>query len=62
MTDSMDIREACEDIMGETLASRVIADMGIHWCVIAAMADPRNAEHPRASAVLRAWLENEKGK
>lgn len=52
----MDIREACEDIMGEKLASSIIADMGIDWCVVAAMSDPRNADRPRACGVIRAWL------
>ncbi len=56
----MDIREACDDIMGEKLASAIIADMGISWCVLAAMTDPRNARRPHACAVIRAWLENEK--
>jgi len=58
----MDIREACEDIMGEKLASGIIADMGIHWCVVAAMADPRNADRPRACGVIRKWLADQKTK
>lgn len=51
----MDIREACEDIMGERLASNIIADptLGLAWCVVAAMADPRNGDKPRACAVIR---------
>lgn len=56
----MDIREACEDIMGEKLASSIIADMGIHWCVVAAMTDPRNANRPRANGVIRKWLADQK--
>jgi hypothetical protein len=56
----MDIREACEDIMGEQLASDIIADMGIAWCVVAAMADPRNSDKPRACGVIRAWLDEQK--
>jgi len=56
----MDIREACEDIMGENLASNIIADMGIRWCVVAAMSDPRNADKPRACGVIRKWLADQK--
>jgi len=43
----MNIREACEDIMGEKLAATIIADMGIRWCVVAAMADAPS-RRPRA--------------
>ena len=56
----MDIRDACEDIMGEQLASSIIADMGIHWCVVAAMSDPRNDKRPRACGVIRAWLADQR--
>lgn len=56
----MNIREACEDIMGEKLASSIIADMGIHWCIVAAMADERNAKKPRACAVIRDYLAEQK--
>ena len=56
----MNIREACEDIMGEKLAANIIADMGIHWCVVAAMSDPRNAKRPRACGVIREWLAEQK--
>lgn len=56
----MDIREACEDIMGERLASSIIANMGMHWCVVAAMADPRSDNRPRARTVIRQWLAEQK--
>lgn len=58
----MNIREACEDIMGEKLASSIIADMGIHWCIVAAMADERASKRPRACAVIRAHLAEQKAK
>lgn len=58
----MDIREGCEDIMGEKLASSVIAHMGIAWCVVAAMSDPRNSNKPRANGVIRAWLAEQKAR
>jgi len=58
----MNIREACEDIMGEKLASSIIADpkLGLAWCVVAAMSDARNANRPRACGVIRAWLAEQK--
>ena len=52
----MDIREACEEIMGEKLAARITAAMGLHWCVVAAMSDPRSNDRPAACGVIRAWL------
>ena len=58
----MDIREACEDILGERLASNMIADqkLGLAWCVIAAMSDPRSDKRPRACGVIRAWIEEQR--
>jgi hypothetical protein len=58
----LNIREACEDIMGEKLASNIIADpkLGLHWCVVAAMADERNANRPRACRVISDWLAEQK--
>jgi len=56
----MDIREACEDIMGEKLAASITADMGLNWCVVAAMADPRSDNRPRACSVIRAWLADQR--
>lgn len=56
----MDIREACEDIMGEKLAASITSNMGIHWCVVAAMADPRSDNRPHARAVIRQWLAEQK--
>lgn len=56
----MNIREACEDIMGEKLASSIIDDMGIHWCVVTAMADSNHVNRPRACAAIRAHLAEQK--
>lgn len=56
----MNIREACEDIMGERLASSIIADMGLPWCIVAAMSDPNHTERPRVCAVIRAHLAEQK--
>lgn len=58
----MDIREACADIMGEKLASNIIADptLGLAWCVVAAMLDPRNINRPRACKVIREYIAEQK--
>lgn len=56
----MDIREACEDILGERLASSITADMGQHWTIVAATADPRSYDRPRAMAVIREYLAEQK--
>lgn len=48
--------EACETIMGKRLASNIIADMGLHWCVVAALADDRSDRNPRSVAIIREWL------
>ena len=58
----MDIREAIEDIMGERLASSIIADMGIHWAVIGAMCDPRANDRPTAVRAIREWQAEQKAR
>lgn len=37
------------------VARAIIADQGIHWCVVAAMAAAMTTDDPRALAVIRAW-------
>lgn len=58
----MNIYEACEDIIGKKLAYSIMTNpkLGLHWCVIAAMSDPRNAARPHACAVIRAFLAKQK--
>lgn len=51
----MNIREACANIIGADLATSIIADMGMHWCVVAAMAEARTPRHDKECAVIRAW-------
>lgn len=58
----MDIREALEDVLGERLASSITADMGQHWAIVAATADPRFHERPRAAETIRAHLAEQKRK
>ncbi len=56
----MNIREACASIMGDALARDIIADMGIHWAVVAAMAEARTSDDPAALAAIDAWNAQEK--
>ena len=56
----MNIREACSSIMGDKLARAIIADMGIHWCVVAAMAEAKTSDDARALATIRAWNAEQK--
>lgn len=55
-------RDLCAAIMGAKLADAIIADMGIHWCIVAAMADPEGDRKPEIRAQLRAALAEEKEK
>jgi hypothetical protein len=51
----MNIREACASIMGEKLALAIIADQGIHWAVVAAMAEATTDDDPAAIAAIDEW-------
>ncbi len=48
------IEEACASILGDELAHSIIMDMGVHWAVVAAMADARTSDDPAALAAIRA--------
>jgi hypothetical protein len=50
----MNIREACERVLGKELAASIIADMGINWCVIAAMAEAKVSHGPAVKAAIAA--------
>ena len=56
----MNIREACASIMGEKLARAIIADQGIHWAVVAAMAEAKTSDDPAAIAAIDAWNAQQK--
>ena len=56
----MTIQEACASIMGRKLAEAITNDQGIHWCVVAAMAEARVSDDPRALATLRKWVADRK--
>ena len=52
----MNIREACEHIMGRDLAASMIKDMGVHWCALAAMADCKVSHGPECKAAISAYF------
>lgn len=56
----MNIREAVASIIGENLARTIIADQGIHWAVVAAMAEGKTSDDPRAIAAINAWRAEQK--
>lgn len=56
----MNIREACANIIGADLAASIIADKGMHWCVVAAMAEARTPTHDRECVVINAWRAEQK--
>jgi hypothetical protein len=41
--------------MGEKLALAIIADQGIHWAVVAAMAEATTDDDPAAIAAIDEW-------
>lgn len=56
----MNIREAVASIIGESLASAIIADQGIHWAVVAAMAEATTSDDPKAIAAINTWRAQQK--
>lgn len=54
--NAMTIEEACAAIMGKEMADAIIDDMGISWCVVAAVCDPGAEDQPEAAAIISAWL------
>lgn len=51
----MSIEQACRIILGNKLAAAIIADQGIHWAVVAAMAQAKTNDDPRALQSIRDW-------
>lgn len=51
----MNIREACDRILGSKLAAAIIADQGLHWAVVAAMCDCRVSHGPAVKAAIDAY-------
>lgn len=56
----MTIEEACCSIMGNRLATGIIADQGIAWCVAAVMAQATTADDPVAIHTIRGWVAEQK--
>lgn len=56
----MTIDEACRSILGERLAGAIINDQGIHWAVVAAMAQAQVTDDRRALAAIRKWNERQR--
>ena len=42
------------------LAESIIADMGLHWAVVAATAEAETTDDPEAISTIRSWLEERK--
>lgn len=51
----MSIEEAVHAILGDQAASGIIADMGIHWAVVSAMAAATTADDPAALQAINDW-------
>lgn len=49
----MSTEEACYSILGAELAHAIIADQGLSWAVVAAMAEATTDDNPEAIAALR---------
>lgn len=56
----MDINEACRKILGGKTAVAIIADQGLHWAVVAAMAAATTDDDAEAIRTLREHVQNEK--
>lgn len=51
----MSIEEAVFAILGDEAAHGIIADAGLHWAVVAAMAAATTADDPVAISTIRTW-------
>jgi len=58
----MNIREAISAIIGAKLAQAIIADQGIHWAVVAAMAEATTSDDPQVLQTIRIWNAQQKNK
>lgn len=56
----MNIEEACRIILGNKIAAAVIAEQGVHWAVVAAMAKAVNGDDQRAIKAIRDWSDEQK--
>lgn len=58
----MSVEEACHAILGDELAHAIIGSMGVHWAVVAAMAQAMEGDNPEAIRTLRDHTRASKGK
>lgn len=52
----MNIREACDRVLGKELAASITDDMGLRWAVVAAIADCKVSHGPAVKAAFDAYL------
>lgn len=57
----MTLREACVAILGKSAAEAIIADQGINWCAVAAIAAAKTSDPVPAIKRLRKYLDEIKG-
>lgn len=56
----MSLETACSRIMGDELAVKMIADMGLRWTIVAAVAEARKSDDPEALAELTKYIDAQK--
>jgi len=56
----MGIHEAVAAIIGDQRAHDITMDQGIHWAVVAAMAEATTDHDPEAIAFIRSWNARQK--
>ena len=54
---AMSIEGAVFSILGDEAGHAIIADMGIRWGIVAAMAAATTADDPAAITAIRCWNE-----
>lgn len=52
----MNIREACDIVLGKKLSAAITTDQGMHWCALAAMADCKVSHGPLVKAAISAYF------
>jgi hypothetical protein len=52
----MGIEEACRVVLGNKLAGSIINSQGLHWAIVAAIADCRVSHGPKVKATFDRWL------
>lgn len=55
----MTIHQAIDRILGRELANSIVNDMGLHWAVVAAMAECRVSHGPEVKTAISNYLKSE---